>query len=175
MPRYRSAVYFGFLGNNSGNVQRFFICLKYLVVRNIHLWILYISTVYLMIFLSQKLKRRAASQYIHTYTGCKMFWIMKIKTIRFLMFLEEVSSSYQGCNYLIKTTVKYMLTLLLQFQILLQIKIITLFSVNMLKCNLLLWSKLNLLIIINPVFSVTWSFINHSNMLICCVRNISDY
>ncbi len=110
MPRYRSAVYFGFSGNNSGNVQRFFICLKYLVVRNIHLWILYISTVYLMIFLSQKLKRRAASQYIHTYTGCKMFWIMKIKTISFLMFLEEVSSSYQGCNYLIKTTVKYMLT-----------------------------------------------------------------
>ncbi len=29
--------------------------------------------------------------------------------------------------------------------------------------------------IITPVFSVTWSFRNHSNMLICCSRNISDY
>jgi len=26
--------------------------------------------------------------------------------------------------------------------------------------------------IITPVFSVTWSFRNHSNMLICCSRNI---
>jgi len=29
--------------------------------------------------------------------------------------------------------------------------------------------------IITPVFSVTWSFRNHSNMLICCSRNISYY
>ncbi len=29
--------------------------------------------------------------------------------------------------------------------------------------------------IITPVFSVTWSFRNHNNMLICCSRNISDY
>ncbi len=29
--------------------------------------------------------------------------------------------------------------------------------------------------IITPVFSVTWSFRNHTNMLICCSRNISDY
>ncbi len=28
--------------------------------------------------------------------------------------------------------------------------------------------------IITPVFSVTWSFRYHSNMLICCTRNISD-
>ncbi len=26
-----------------------------------------------------------------------------------------------------------------------------------------------------PVFSVTWFFRNHSNMLICCSRNIVDY
>jgi len=29
--------------------------------------------------------------------------------------------------------------------------------------------------IITPVFSVTWSFRNHSNVMICCSRNISDY
>ncbi len=29
--------------------------------------------------------------------------------------------------------------------------------------------------IITPVFSVTWCFRNHYNMLICCSRNISDY
>ncbi len=29
--------------------------------------------------------------------------------------------------------------------------------------------------IITPVFSVTWSFRNHSNMLICCSRSIYDY
>jgi len=29
--------------------------------------------------------------------------------------------------------------------------------------------------IITPVFSVTWSFRNHSNMLISCSRNISHY
>ncbi len=29
--------------------------------------------------------------------------------------------------------------------------------------------------IIIPVFSVTWSFRNHFNMLICCSRNISHY
>ncbi len=29
--------------------------------------------------------------------------------------------------------------------------------------------------IITPVFSVTWSFRNHTNMLIFCSRNISDY
>ncbi len=29
--------------------------------------------------------------------------------------------------------------------------------------------------IITPVFSVTWSFRNHSNMMICCPRNIPYY
>ncbi len=29
--------------------------------------------------------------------------------------------------------------------------------------------------IITPVFSVTWSFRNHSNILICCSRKITDY
>jgi len=27
----------------------------------------------------------------------------------------------------------------------------------------------------HAVFSVTWSFRNHSNMMICCSRNISYY
>jgi len=37
-------------------------------------------------------------------------------------------------------------------------------------------SKLNIQYSINtPVFSVTWSFRNHSNMLIWCSRNMSYY
>ncbi len=43
-----------------------------------------------------------------------------------------------------------------------------------LKCNLLLWLKLNFSII-TAVFSATWSFRNQSNILIWCSRNISDY
>ncbi len=36
------------------------------------------------------------------------------------------------------------------------------------KCNLFLWCKAEFSEAIAPVFSVTWSFRNHSNMLICC-------
>ncbi len=36
-------------------------------------------------------------------------------------------------------------------------------------------SKLNFYSHYTPVFSVTWSFRNYSNMLIWCSRNISDY
>ncbi len=39
-----------------------------------------------------------------------------------------------------------------------------------LNCNLLLWSKLNF-----SVFSVSWPFRNHSNMLICWSSNISFF
>ncbi len=36
-----------------------------------------------------------------------------------------------------------------------------------LKCNFFLWWQSWIFSIITPVFSVTWSFRNHSNMLIC--------
>jgi len=45
---------------------------------------------------------------------------------------------------------------------------------NILKCNLFLWWNKWIFIITSLVFSVTWSFRNHSNMLICC-WNISSY
>ncbi len=35
-----------------------------------------------------------------------------------------------------------------------------------------LWDRERISSIITPVFSVTWSFRNHSDMLICCSRNI---
>jgi len=41
------------------------------------------------------------------------------------------------------------------------------------KCNLFLWSNLNFQH--HSVFSVTWSFRNHSNMMIWCFCYISDY
>ncbi len=47
-------------------------------------------------------------------------------------------------------------------------------SWNIVKCNLFLWSKL-IFSIITPVFSVTRSSEIILNMLIYCLRNISDY
>ncbi len=46
--------------------------------------------------------------------------------------------------------------------------------IKILKCNLLLWSKLNFQ---HHYFNLQCHMIfrNHSNMLICCSRNISDY
>ncbi len=74
-------------------------------------------------------------------------------------FLQEVSYSmltkcYQSCIYLIKNTVKtVILGILLQFKR-------TVFC-------LIIWLKCHLFIVmIIPVFSVTLSFRNHSNMLI---------
>ncbi len=43
------------------------------------------------------------------------------------------------------------------------------------KCNLFLWFQSKIFSIITPVFSVTWSFRNHSNVLICSSRNIYYY
>ncbi len=43
------------------------------------------------------------------------------------------------------------------------------------KCNLFMWCAAVIFSIITPVFSVTWSFRNHSNMLICCSRYVSYY
>jgi len=48
-----------------------------------------------------------------------------------------------------------------------------LFYFDMLKWNLLIWWQSWIFSIITPVFSVTWSFRNHSNTLIWCLRNIS--
>jgi len=47
-----------------------------------------------------------------------------------------------------------------------------LFCEYVFKCNLFLWCQSWIFRIITPVFCVTWSFINHSNMLICCSGNI---
>jgi len=43
------------------------------------------------------------------------------------------------------------------------------------KCNLFLWCQSWIFSIIIPVISVSCFFRNHSNMMICCSRNISDY
>ncbi len=43
------------------------------------------------------------------------------------------------------------------------------------KSNLFLWWQSWILTAITQVFSVTWSFRNHSNLLIWCSRNISYY
>jgi len=42
---------------------------------------------------------------------------------------------------------------------------------HILKCNLFPWSQSWIFSTISPVFSVTWSFRYHSNILICCFRN----
>ncbi len=44
-----------------------------------------------------------------------------------------------------------------------------------LKCNLFLYGKAEFSAAITPLFSVTWSFRNNSNMLILCSRNIYFY
>ncbi len=83
------------------------------------------------------------------------------------MFLKQVSSAPQGCIYLMKNPIK---TVILW-------NIITI-SNNCFLCeytvkwNLFLWSKMDFQ---HHYSSVTWSFRNQSNMLICCSRNISDY
>ncbi len=87
-----------------------------------------------------------------------------------VMFLKEVSSAHQGCIYLIKNTGK---TVKL-WNIFYNLK--ELFSVWIsVKMQFIAVLKSCIFSIITPVFSVTWFLKNHSNMLICCSRNISDY
>ncbi len=43
---------------------------------------------------------------------------------------------------------------------------------DILNCNSFLWYKAEFLAAITPVFSVTWSFGNHSNMANWCLRKI---
>ncbi len=54
----------------------------------------------------------------------------------------------------------------------LQIKTTDFRYVYTVECNVFVWCIFS---IITPVFSVTWSFRNHSDMLIWCSRNISFY
>ncbi len=69
------------------------------------------------------------------------------------MFWKEVSYVvHQDCIYLIKNTDNCFL------------------FVYVFKCV----GKAKFSAAITPVFSVTWSFRNHSNMLICCSKNYTD-
>ncbi len=81
------------------------------------------------------------------------------------MFIKEVSSAHQGCIYLIKNTIK---TVILW-------NIITMYNKCFLceyivKCNLFLWCKAEF-----SSLQCHMIFRNHSNMLICCSKNISLY
>ncbi len=96
---------------------------------------------------------------IYIYTTSQKFW-----TVTFVMFLF-VKSLLLIKPAIIWSTVqqkKNSKTLILFF---LLFKITFLFE-YILKCNLFLWFQSFILSIITPVFSVTWSFRNHSNMLI---------
>ncbi len=84
-----------------------------------------------------------------------------LASVRFFYVLKEVSYAHQGCIYLIKNTIE---TLILW--ILLPFKITDFYFIS---CDI------KLIFSIFSVFSVTWSFRNHSNMPICCSRNIYGY
>jgi len=84
--------------------------------------------------------------------------------------LKEVSSAHQGCIYLIKNTVN---ASILWKNITILKK--TVFYLNIFENVIYSCDQSWIFSIITPVFSVTWSFRNHSNMLIFCWRNISDY
>ncbi len=73
--------------------------------------------------------------------------------------------AHQGCNYLIKNTVKTVILC----------NIITILTLTFFFKNIFLWWLSWIFNIITTVVSVTWSLRNHSNMLICCSRNISYY
>ncbi len=78
------------------------------------------------------------------------------------MVLKTASFCSQGCIYLIKNTEKNLkqenVEILLQFKT-------TIFN-----CNIHFFScdQSWIFSFLTPVFSVTWSFRNHSNILICC-------
>ncbi len=92
----------------------------------------------------------------------KSFW-----TVRFLMFFKKVSSVHQACIYLIQSTSKT-----IKFQNIFTISNNSFLLEYILKCNLFLWFQRLIFSIITPV---TWSFRNHSNILICCSKNIYYY
>ncbi len=77
------------------------------------------------------------------------------------MFFKEVSYAHPGCTYLIKNTVK---TVILWHFITISNNCFLFYFI--LKCNVILWCKAQFSAAITPVFSVTWYFRNHSNMLI---------
>ncbi len=53
--------------------------------------------------------------------------------------------------------------------------IVKVFYFNVLKCNLFLWRQSWIFSIITPGFSVTWSFRNHSDMLIVLVLSMLTF
>jgi len=86
-------------------------------------------------------------------------------TLPFKSFgLIRYINAYQDWIYLIKNIIM-LLDVLLQFKIYVSI---------WLDFKIYCWQSW-FFSIITPVFSVTWSFRNHSNMMICCSRNISLY
>ncbi len=84
--------------------------------------------------------------------------------IRFLMFLKEVSSAHQGRIYWIKNAVNC--EILLQFKI--KVFYCNIFLNTIYSCD----AQLNFQ---HHYSSVTWSFRNHSNMLIWCSWNMYYY
>ncbi len=82
-------------------------------------------------------------------------------------FLKDISYAHQGCIYLIENTVKqFNCEILLQFKI--SVFYFNIFENIIYSCV----GKAEFSAAITSAFSVTWSFRNPSNMLICCSRNI---
>ncbi len=92
--------------------------------------------------------------------------VNSFRTVRFWMFFN-LSSTHQVCIYLILNTTKAVYC-----EIFLQFKITDFYLRNrnvIYSCD-----QRWIFIIITPVF-VTWSFRNHSHMLISCSRNLFTY
>ncbi len=103
-------------------------------------------------------------------SGQYLLYTLLFKIVGSKVSLQKVYYVHQGCIHLIKNCLQndycgilsQLINICFQFE-------------YILKCNLLLWWKADFFSIIASVFSVTRSFRNHSNMLICCSRTISDY
>ncbi len=87
----------------------------------------------------------------------------------FLTYLKEFSYAHQGWIFFNQ---KYSKTIILWNIITNKKKILFEY---ILKCNWILWWQSYIFSIITPVFSVTWFFRNHNNMLICCSRKTYSY
>ncbi len=116
--------------------------------------------------LIQNIKSKPAQKIAIKSTILYILYAHYYSKVLVLLFLKEVSSAQQSCIYLIKNTVK--------MWNIITVKTSCFLREYLLKCNLFLWSKL--------YFQHHYSslqchmiFRNHSNMLICCSRNISDY
>ncbi len=83
-------------------------------------------------------------------------------------FFKEFSSAHQACIYLIHNTAKAVIFGNIVIKI-------TAFYLDIFFYVIFSCDQSKTFSIITPVFSVTWSFRNHSNMLICCSRNVYYY